>query len=227
MDTTATELAYRGEGELFKKVLGPRWQELHADIRRRFDANPAPGRPLHYLGELSELHCSAFGRVLGWLSMPFAPGALLPYKDRRVPVAIRVYCVDDDPHIFKERTYFLNGRRRVLFTSQMRESPSGEVLEYVGGGLGMKLLLQPRDGDLHFRSDGYFVELWGIRIALPGWLTPGHTALEHCNEGPGHFNIRIEITHPWFGITFRQVGRFREADAGDIDSALRSTAGAA
>ncbi|MEC4721271.1 TIGR01777 family oxidoreductase [Noviherbaspirillum sp. CPCC 100848] len=38
------------EGELFKKTLGPEWKLLHPDIRRRFDRNPLPGRPLHYTG---------------------------------------------------------------------------------------------------------------------------------------------------------------------------------
>lgn len=34
------------EGELFKKILGARWNELHPDIRRRFEKNPVPGEPL-------------------------------------------------------------------------------------------------------------------------------------------------------------------------------------
>lgn len=211
------------EGELFKKVLGPRWQELHADIRSRFDKNPAPGRPLYYLGELSELRCSWFGKLLGWISSPFAPGALLPHNDQQVRMAIRVYCLPDDPQIYKERTYFLNGRHPVLFTSRMGESPHGEVLEYVGGGLGMKLVLHPQDGNLHFRSDGYFLQLRGVRVPIPAWLTPGQTALAHCNEGPDRFHIRIELRHPLLGLTFRQVGRFREADAVEAQQVLAAS----
>jgi hypothetical protein len=53
------------EGELFKKILGPEWGKLHPDIQARFDKNPAPGKPLHYNGELSELACSSIGRMLG------------------------------------------------------------------------------------------------------------------------------------------------------------------
>ncbi len=50
------------EGELFKKILRSAWQDLHPDIRRRFDKNPSPGKALHYLGALSEL--------LGHLTQP-------------------------------------------------------------------------------------------------------------------------------------------------------------
>ena len=92
----------------------------------------------------------------------------------------------------------------------MRESEQGEVLEYVGMGLGMKLLLHTQDGNLHFTSDGYFWDVFGIRIPLPALLTPGKTFLCHCNDNPDQFNIHIEIKHPWFGTTFTQVGVFYE-----------------
>lgn len=44
------------EGELFKKILGAEWLALHLDIRRRFDQNPSPERPLRYQGELSRFN---------------------------------------------------------------------------------------------------------------------------------------------------------------------------
>ena len=92
----------------------------------------------------------------------------------------------------------------------MRESARGEVLEYVGFGLGMKLLLSVDHGNLHFQSDGYFWQLFGVRIPVPGVFTPGKTFLWHNNETPDRFNIRIEIRHALLGTTFTQVGVFQE-----------------
>lgn len=198
------------EGELFKKILGPEWRRLHPDIQARFDKNPAPGKPLNYRGELSELTCSRLGQVLGYLTMPLIKGALMPFNDANFPVDIQVYSKANCPAIFKRRTYHLNGRKAVQFTSFMRESSKGEVLEYVGMGLGMKLVLDVRGGNLHFESDGYFWELFGVRIALPGLLTPGKTFLCHRNNNASQFDIRIEIRHPLFGTTFTQAGVFRE-----------------
>jgi hypothetical protein len=201
------------EGELFKKILGPAWGALHHDIRRRFDKNPAPGKPLQYTGHLSELTCSPVGRLLGYLSMPLIQGALMPYNDADFPVDIQVYSKEGCASIFKQRLYRLNGRKPVMFTSYMTESPNGEVLEYVGMGLGMKLVLDVRDGNLHFESDGYFWELFGWRIPLPGLLTPGKTFLCHRNNSANQFDIRIEIRHALFGTTFTQAGVFREVVA--------------
>lgn len=201
------------EGELFKKVLGSAWQGLHADIRRRFDKNPSPGQALHYRGSLSELYCSSVGRLLGHLTQPLIQGALMPYRDAHFPVDIQVYAKPDDPAIYKQRIYRLHGRSPIQFTSFMRESARGEVLEYVGMGLGMKLVLSVENGSLHFQSSGYFWQVLGWRIPLPALLTPGKTFLWHHNESPERFNIRIEIRHPLFGTTFRQVGVFEEVAA--------------
>ncbi|MBG6219918.1 MULTISPECIES: DUF4166 domain-containing protein [unclassified Janthinobacterium] len=201
------------EGELFKKVMGTQWQALHPDIRRRFEKNPVPGQPLYYRGELSELTSSRLGKVLGWLTRPFIDGTLIPYDDHDFPVDIEVYSHTACPFIFKQRTYHLHGRAPIRFTSYMAESERGEVLEYVGMGLGMKLVLHVEDGNLHFTSDGYFWEIFGWRLPLPGVLTPGKTYLSHRNDTPQQFNIRIEIRHALFGTTFTQVGVFRESAA--------------
>lgn len=198
------------EGELFKKILGADWSRLHPDIQARFDKNPLPGKPINYTGHLSELTCSRLGRVLGHLTRPLIKGALMPYNDANFPVDITVYSKQDCPSIFKQRIYRLNGRKPMQFTSCMQESSKGEVLEYVGMGLGMKLVLDVREGNLHFESDGYFWEVFGVRIPLPGLLTPGKTFLCHRNNHANQFDIRIEIRHPIFGTTFTQAGVFRE-----------------
>jgi hypothetical protein len=198
------------EGELFRKILGAEWAQLHPDIQARFGKNPAPGKPLNYIGHLTELRCSRVGKLLGYLTMPLIKGALMPFNDANFPVDIQVYSREDGPEIFKQRIYRLHGRKAVQFTSFMRETSKGEVMEYVGMGLCMKLLLDVRGGNLHFESDGYFLELFGYRIPLPALLTPGHTSLCHRNNNAEQFDIRIEITHPLFGRTFTQAGVFRE-----------------
>jgi hypothetical protein len=211
--------AVPSEGELFKKILGQEWWRLHPDIQQRFDKNPSPGKPLKYTGTLSELKCSRFGKLLGHLTMPLISGALIPYSDADFPVDIEVYSKPNNPRIYKQRIYRLHGRTPIRFTSHMLESEKGEVLEYVGMGLGMKLVLDVRDGNLHFTSDGYFWEVLGIRIPLPGIFTPGKTLLSHRNDSPSQFNIRIDIRHCLFGTTFTQVGVFHDLNNGNNPAA--------
>ncbi|MFZ6873432.1 DUF4166 domain-containing protein [Undibacterium sp. Di27W] len=198
------------EGELFRKILGKEWLKLHPDIQARFAKNPEPGKPLYYTGLLSELSCSRIGKLLGHLTKPLIAGALIPYTDHDFPVDIMVYSKSDCPSIFKQRIYRLHDRPPIQFTSYMQESEKGEVLEYVGMGLGMKLILHVHEGNLYFTSDGYFWDVLGYRIPIPGIFTPGKTYLCHRNDSPEQFNIRIEIKHALFGRTFTQVGVFKE-----------------
>ena len=213
---TKEEAPGPSEGELFKKILGSEWHKLHPDIRRRFDKNPVPGTPLNYHGIMSELTCSKVGRLLGHLTQRLIGGALIPFNDANFPVDIQVYSKHGCPSIFKQRIYHLHGRKPIQFTSFMQESDKGEVLEYVGMGLGMKLQIRVQDGDLYFTSDGYFWEVFGWRIPLPGILTPGKTFLCHRNDNPEQFNIRIEIRHCLVGTTFTQAGVFREIHGADV-----------
>jgi len=210
MSTNTKEIVCPSEGELFRKILGAEWQNLHPDIQMRFSKNPAPGKPLYYTGILSELTCSKIGKLLGYLTLPLIKGALIPYNDSNFPVDIQVYSKPNCPYIFKQRIYRLHNRKPIKFTSYMRESEKGEVLEYVGMGLGMKLVLRVQDKNLHFTSDGYFWDIFGYRIPLPGIFTPGKTFLCHQNNNSSQFNIRIEIRHCLFGTTYTQVGIFHE-----------------
>ena len=100
-----------------------------------------PGAPLNYEGVLDELTCSKWGKVLGYITKPMIKGALIPYSEVGVPVDIQVYTHENDPNIYKQRIYSLRNRKPIMFTSHMRRAKNGDVLEYVGMGLGMKLIV--------------------------------------------------------------------------------------
>ncbi|MDP9196683.1 MAG: DUF4166 domain-containing protein, partial [Pseudomonadota bacterium] len=165
--TSPTPLS--SEGELFRKIMGAAWSGLHPDIQRRFEKNPPVHAPLKYTGVLEDLWCSLPGKILATLTYPMVRGALIPWRAKDFPVDIRVYSEPHQPGLlFKHRTYRLPGRQPVEFLSYMKESPRGEVLEYVGKGLGMKLKVFEKDGNLHFQSEGYFWDTGWFRIPLPG-----------------------------------------------------------
>ncbi len=201
---------YLSEGELFKKILGDEWSKLHPDIQKRFEKNPEVGHPLLYTGILEELSCSRWGWLLAHITRPLIKGALIPRSEFNFPVQIQVYTKPNCSNIYKERIYELPNSEPIKFTSFMKQSPKGEVLEYVGSGLGMKLIVFVKDANLHFKSDGYFWDIGFFRIPIPDIFSPGKTYLTHVNEGPSQFRIRIDIEHSIFGQMFVQAGVFKE-----------------
>ena len=70
------------------------------------------------------------------------------------------------------------------------------------------------DGALHFRSRGYFLEVSGLRLPLPGLLTPGRAHVVHRDLGGGKFLFSLEFRHPWLGQTLWQEGEFRDPAIG-------------
>ena len=201
----------RSEGEMIKWALGDQWKDLCPDIQRRFEKNPDIGKPLIYRGTLRELTASFWGKILAKIAKPLIGGALIPHTDYNFPVDIQVYCKEDGNHVYKHRIYKLNNRKPIEFVSHMEQHEDGKRLrEYVGAGLGMFLVASAKDGDLHFRSDGYFWEIGKLRIPLPDILSPGKTKLSHNNTGGDKFSIRIDIDHIIFGKMFTQEGVFEE-----------------
>lgn len=201
------------EGELIRNALGLQWDALHPDIQARFARNPPLDSRLYYAGTLSELACSRAGGLMARLTRPLVGGALIAAVDHDVPVDIEVFSRAGDPAIFKRRIYRLNSGKDVVFTSRMVAGDPGELVEYVSRHLGMKLQLRAVNGELHFNSGTYFFELLGLRIPIPGLFTPGRTWLVHRNAAHDRFDVRIEIRHPLLGLTFVQVGEFREVEA--------------
>lgn len=203
----------RSEGEMIKWALGDDWNKLHPDIKRRFNKNPEFSKSLRYKGILNELTASFWGKIIAHIAKPLIGGALIPHSDYNFPVDIQVYCKEGLNHVFKHRVYQLNGRKPIEFISHMEQHEDGSkrrLREYVGAGLGMFLIPFAKDGDLHFRSDGYFWEIGKLRIPLPSMMSPGKTRLSHTNIGSDKFSIRIDIDHVIFGKMFTQEGTFEE-----------------
>ena len=67
------------------------------------------------------------------------------------------------------------------------------------------------NGDLLFRSAGYFVQVLGRRVPLPRFLTPGALTVTHREIGEGRFLFALDVVHPIFGPILHQTAIFREA----------------
>lgn len=191
----------------FRALLGElQWRRLPPAVRERFAWKPAPGRDIVYAGTMLEVRASA----VGWLmaqACRLIGTPLAPYRGTDVPVTVRLSLDRDGDGIVWQRLYRFPGRRPVRCVS-VKRALAGGLIECVGGGVGMWLRLGERDGELHFRSTGYFWRWRRWRIALPPWLTPGEMHVVHADLGGGRFRFRIGVRHPLFGETFYQDGIF-------------------
>ncbi len=184
----------------------PAWARLPAAVRTRFAADLAQAQ---YEGVFETVRASRAGRLLA-LVCRLIGTPVVPYTGVQVAATVRVFA-DGRGGVVWERLYRFPGRAPCSVRSTKRAGCDGAVIEALPCGLRMALEVFERDGVLHFLSTGYFFSGFGLRLALPRFLPPGRTHVQHIDEGGGWFRFTMTVSHPWLGEVYFQTGRFRAA----------------
>ena len=195
----------------FRRLLDAEdWAGLPPAVQRRFSKRIEGAKVAIYPGEISLARFSLLGRVLSQLCRVI--GAPLPlHKDVGVPAAVSV---SEDVQSGGQCWTRVYGRSRgfpqVIHSAKRFAGPSG-LEEHIGGGIGMALRVSAIDGGFEFRSDHYFMHLFGMRVRLRRWLEPGVTVVRHEDMGEGAFLFSLDLRHPLLGELVHQEGVFRDA----------------
>lgn len=199
-------------------LLGPRWLDLPAAVRRRFGPQAAAAPCRVYAGEVLATELSRAGRVLAQLArlaggpMPFTPAA----RGSTVVAVTHVQAFGPGrtPAQVWTRSYARPGRfPQVIQSAKCFAGPTG-LEERLGHGLVMRLQTSaegpPGAAELVFRSAGYRLRLHRFDVALPALLSPGTCEVRHRDEGGGAFTFTLTLHHPVLGRLLRQVARYHD-----------------
>jgi hypothetical protein len=203
-----------GLGDLrFRALLAAaEWAELPLPIRARFSKRLAGGNTIVYVGEILETRMSRAGWLLAQAARLLG-GPLPTQSDARVPAIVTV---TEDMATGGQIWTRLYARRQgfpqVIHSSKRFSGPTG-LEEYVGRGIGMALTVHVEERALIFRSRHYFLQMFGWRLQLPAWLTPGALTVTHTEIGEGKFIFTLDINHPEFGALIHQSAVFQEASS--------------
>jgi hypothetical protein len=198
-------------GDLRFRALVPEaaWAQLPPAVRHRFSKRLAAGETAVYVGEILQTRMSLLGRWLAqaaWIiggPFPTECGAKLP----------SVVTVSEDGATSGQNWTRLYVRRsgfpQIIHSCKRFAGPTG-LEEYVGLGVGTALTVHVEERSLVFRSHHYFVEVLGVRLRLPMWMTPGDLSVTHTELGDGTFSFTLDLSHPAFGWLIHQYAIFRE-----------------
>jgi uncharacterized protein DUF4166 len=209
---TAPAPETRELGDLRFRALMPDadWNALPLAIRRRFSKRLAGGNTAVYVGEVLETQMSRAGWLLAQAARLIG-GPLPISRDAHTP---SVVTVTEDVATKGQHWTRLYARRsgfpHIVHSSKRFAGPTG-LEEYVGCGIGMALTIHVEKAALIFRAAHYFVQLAGLRLRLPAWLTPGSLSVAHAELGDGRFLFQLEIVHPRLGRLICQTAAFQEA----------------
>lgn len=194
----------------FRRLIGSdRWNALPASVRRRFSKRVVDQKVVIYPGVIREARFSG----PGWLFAQACRlvGAPLPLDaSHGLPAAVSVMEDRAGSGQFWTRTYArARGFPQVIHSAKRFAGATG-LEEHIGCGVGMALKVSAIGNGLEFRSDHYFVSLFGKRVRLPRWLSPGETLVKHRHVADDRFSFSLELRHPWLGELVYQEGLFHD-----------------
>jgi hypothetical protein len=176
------------------------WQRLPAAVRARF----AEGAPdASYAGAFEVVQASALGRLFAWLGM-LVGTPVVPRTGVNVAARVDVRATRDG--VEWRREYRWGDCFDVVTSTKLVRD--GTLIERLPARLNMPLDVREENGVLVFESRGYYFDLFGLRLPLPAFFSPGRTRVEHVDLGHGWFRFTLIVMHPFFGEMFFQTGRF-------------------
>ncbi|MEO9650422.1 MAG: DUF4166 domain-containing protein [Roseobacter sp.] len=193
----------------FSDLLGQKaWLRLPAAIRRRFGKRVRGGESVAYQGVITRMQMSWAGWMLAQATRLI--GAPLPY-DRGCIGKPAVVVVTED--IAGNGQFWIRqyGRTssfpQMIHSSKRFSGPTG-LEEYIGYGIGMALDVVEKDGALLFKSNHYFLCMFGKRLRIPNLIAPGALIIGHHDLGAGRFRFSMHLTHKLLGDVLSQEAEF-------------------
>jgi hypothetical protein len=186
------------------------WFALPLPVRRRFSKRLADGRTVVYTGEVLETWMSSAGWCLAQTARLIG-GPLPTSREAKMPSVVTVTEDMATGGQIWTRLYARRSGFPQIIHSSKRFAGSTGIEEYLGRGFGMALSISVHNGALVFRSESYFLQVFGRRLRLPRWLWPGEMTVSHAERSDGRFAFALEVRHSYFGLMIRQLAAFRES----------------
>ncbi|GEP11990.1 DUF4166 domain-containing protein [Methylobacterium gnaphalii] len=186
------------------------WASLPEAVRRRFSKRLPQGASAVYVGQVVSTRMSLAGWLLAQATRII--GSPLPLS--RAAGMASVVSVTEDPQgggqIWTRLYARPSGFPQMIHSAKRFTGPTG-LEEHIGAGIGMRLSVGVEDRALVFRSRGYFFDVFGPRLVLPAWLSPGALSVTHAATSADAFRFTLDLRHPLLGPLIRQEAEFRDS----------------
>lgn len=205
---------------MFRTAMGPDFDRLHPQLRRRFSVGLASGEACTGRGVMDRIwHGGAF--VKPFLALGGTRNILVPRAGRNVPFVIENVPYADTfgrETVTFVRTFDLPGRPR-RFDAQMVLSPQRDrVLDYLGThqhlvprqatfASELHLRAEP-DGSLLIRSGEHRFREGAVDVRVPELIGATAEVRESYDDTTGRFRIRVRVVNRYVGPLFGYEGSF-------------------
>lgn len=196
---------------IFKPVFGDAWDALPPVMKKHYANRPYTADRVTVEGRL-DVMCGGPVRLLKPLILFM--GGIPPFNETQVPVTVQFDSEPNRPAFHFNRVFHFRNRKPYGFRSHMLPVGGNELVEIMGLGVGWRMAFVWRDGRVILEHRGYALQWFGHLIPLPlTWLL-GRGHAEETAVDDDHFDMFVEMTHPWWGTFYGYKGRFRVTEVG-------------
>lgn len=186
---------------MFKTLLAEQWDLLSPAIQQHYGIQD--GEKITLQGELDVKH----GRFMKLL-MPLIrlTGALVPVEGDKFNVTVENKRIGNT---FYWHRRFKKDNKVYEFKSKMQQH-GGDIIEFVGLNIGLRMGLSVVNGELVYEDKGYVFKLGKKLIPIPLRILIGKSFIEeYANSETSHdLEMRFIVNHPLFGFGFSYMGYF-------------------
>jgi hypothetical protein len=189
---------------LMQQVLGNDWEKLPLVIRRHYQITPEQNS---FLVTGTMVIDFPFW-IKPLLKIIRLMGALIDNKGENNHVKVQKWLTDDSQILYWRREIQTANGQQTIFASQMEFQRLGELIEFVGGGFGIRLKLSVEDGQLIYRSDGHLLKIGKFILPIADYFALGKATIIERALTENSFALDFQIIHPLLGKTYTYNGVF-------------------
>lgn len=195
----------RKQRPIFQDIFGLSWHALPPVMQKHYRNRPYSDDHFVVTGQL-DVMCRG---PLKWLSpLLWWSGMIPPANARQVPVTVAFISHPRNRAFTFYRTFHFTHRPAYRFVSHMEQLDGNVVVEWMRFGIGWKTAFYWEDGCVKLKHMGYVLRLFGHLMPLPLTALIGAGSAIETPVDDRHFDMQVEISHPWWGKIYAYQGRF-------------------
>jgi hypothetical protein len=192
---------------LIQQALGDDWHKLPLVIQNHYRLKQGKQTQNIVTGTM-HINFPAFVKPI--LIIVRMMGGLIDLKGENMSARVEKWLRQDTPNsLFWKRSIEAPNGKHTVFASRMEYQQGNELIEYIGGGFGLRLKLTVENNKLVYRSNGHLWQLGKVRIPIPDVLFLGHATITETAISENQFELDFKIIHPLFGETYHYGGVFQ------------------
>lgn len=196
-----------GNSSLLQNTLGDDWHKLPLVIQAHYQLQQ--GQQTHNsVASIMRVNYPFFVRPMLFITRLM--GGLIDLKGGNMNARVEKWVADGTPNtLFWKRIIQAPDGKRTVFASRMEYQQGNELIEYVGGGFGLRLKLSVENNKLVYRSNGHLWQIGKLKIPIPDVLFLGHATITETAISENQFELDFRINHPLLGETYHYGGEFQ------------------